>query len=201
MRRYTRPFGAVLVALVLAFSVAAGAAQAQPRPELSAETLIEAARAALAEDKLDDAEFLLKGVRPGEGDIDDLDFLHGTIAAKRGEWQEAIRPLPRHDRPQPRSAPGAARPRPGLFPGGRGRQRRPSFPPGAGNEGPAPGGARPGACLPRPHTAAQELVDHRVAGGPAGQQHQRRDQRPAGRAVRPSRRRCRRMRARPAASG
>ena len=90
MRRYTGPFGALLLALVLAFSVAAGAAQAQPRPELSAETLIEAARAALAEDKLDDAEFLLDGVRPGEGDIDDLDFLHGTIAAKRGEWQEAI---------------------------------------------------------------------------------------------------------------
>ena len=91
MHRYTGPFGTLLVALVLAFSVAAGAAQAQPRPELSAETLIEAARAALAEDKLDDAEFLLDGVRPGEGDIDDLDFLHGTIAAKRGEWQEAIR--------------------------------------------------------------------------------------------------------------
>ena len=90
MHRYTRPFGAVLLALVLAFSAVAGAAQAQPRPELSAETLIEAARAALAEDKLDDAEFLLKGVRPGEGDIDDLDFLHGTIAAKRGEWQEAV---------------------------------------------------------------------------------------------------------------
>ena len=91
MRRHTRPFGAVLVALVLTFSLTSGAAQAQPRPELSAETLIEAARAALAEDKLDDAEFLLKGVRPGEGDIDDLDFLHGTIAAERGEWQEAIR--------------------------------------------------------------------------------------------------------------
>ena len=92
MRRYTRPFGAVLLALVLTFSLtSSGAAQAQPRPELSAETLIEAARAALAEDKLDDAEFLLKGVRPGEGDIDDLDFLHGTIAAERGEWQEAIR--------------------------------------------------------------------------------------------------------------
>ena len=36
------------------------------------------------------AEFLLEGVRPGEGNIDDLDFLHGTIAVKRGDWQAAI---------------------------------------------------------------------------------------------------------------
>ena len=92
MRRYTRPFGTMVLALVLASAFAAGAAAAQapPRPELSAEILIKAARAALAKGKLDDAEFLLKGVRPGEGDIDDLDFLHGTIAAKRGDWPAAI---------------------------------------------------------------------------------------------------------------
>ena len=60
------------------------------RQELSAETLIKAARAALAKGNLEDAEFLLDGVRPGEGNVDDLDFLHGTIAAKRGDWESAI---------------------------------------------------------------------------------------------------------------
>ena len=92
MCRYTTPLGPVLLALVLAFSLAAGAAEtpAPPRPELSAETLIETVRAALAKGNLDDAEFLLEGVKPGEGNIDDLDFLHGTIAAKRGDWSTAI---------------------------------------------------------------------------------------------------------------
>ena len=92
MGRNTRPFGAMLLALALAISAAAGAVevQAPPRPELSAETLIETARKALAKGELDDAEFLLEGVRPGEGDVDDLDFLHGTIAAKRGDWEAAI---------------------------------------------------------------------------------------------------------------
>ena len=92
MRRYTRPFGAVLLALFLAFSAVAAAAgaQAPPRKVIPAEKLIETARAALAKGKLDDAEFLLKGVRPGEGDIDALDFLHGTIAAQRGDWPAAI---------------------------------------------------------------------------------------------------------------
>ena len=33
---------------------------------------------------------LLEGVKPGEGNVDDLDFLHGTIAAKRGDWETAI---------------------------------------------------------------------------------------------------------------
>ena len=92
MRRYTRPFGAVLLALALAsvFTAGAAAAQAPPRPGLSAEILIKAARAALAKGKPDDAEFLLKGVRPGEGNVDDLDFLHGSIAANRGDWHGAI---------------------------------------------------------------------------------------------------------------
>ena len=85
-------FGAVPLALVLTFSAVATAAgaQAAPRPQISAEKLIEAARAALAKGKLDDAEFLLKGVRPGEGDIEDIDFLHGSIAVQRGDWQGAI---------------------------------------------------------------------------------------------------------------
>ncbi len=43
MRRYTRPFGAVLVALVLAFAVAVEAAetQAPPRPPIAAQPLEE----------------------------------------------------------------------------------------------------------------------------------------------------------------
>ena len=92
MRRYIRMFGAVLLALVLTSALAARAAgtQAPPRPQISAEKLVDAARAALAKGKLDDAELLLKGVRPGEGDIDDLDFLHGTIAMARGAWQDAV---------------------------------------------------------------------------------------------------------------
>ena len=92
MRGYTRPFGAVLLALVFAFAVAAEAAetQAPPRPQLSAETLIETARAALAKGELEDAEFLLGGVKPGEGNIDDLDFLYGSIAMAREDWQTAI---------------------------------------------------------------------------------------------------------------
>ena len=92
MHRYTRPFGAVLIALFLSFSAVAGAAgaQAPPRPAIPVEKLIEAARAALAKGKPDDADFLLKGVRAGEGNIDDLDFLHGTIAMARRDWQGAI---------------------------------------------------------------------------------------------------------------
>ena len=58
--------------------------------ELPAETLIEAARAALAKGELEDAEFLLRGIKPGEGNIDDLDFLYGSIAMAREDWQTAI---------------------------------------------------------------------------------------------------------------
>ena len=56
----------------------------------SAETLIEAARTALSRGKLDDAEFLLGGVKPGEGNVNDLNFLRGMIALRRGDWQTAI---------------------------------------------------------------------------------------------------------------
>ena len=64
--------------------------EAPRRSELSAETLIEAARAALAKGELEDAEFLLQGVKPGEGNMDDLDFLYGSIAMAREDWQTAI---------------------------------------------------------------------------------------------------------------
>lgn len=86
------PF-ALLLALALLSALAALPAHGQPlpeRPTLSAETLIEAARAVLAKGRLDDAELLLRGVKPGEGDIDDLDFLWGSIALQRGDWPEAI---------------------------------------------------------------------------------------------------------------
>ena len=92
MRGYTIPFGAVLLALVFAFAVAAETAekQASPGPKISAETLIETARAALAKGNLEDAEFLLEGIKPEEGNIDDLDFLYGSIAMARKDWQTAI---------------------------------------------------------------------------------------------------------------
>ena len=86
------PFAPLFLALVLFAALAPAPAPAQQpsRPALTAEKLIEAARTALSRGKLDDAEFLLKGVKPGKGNIDDLDFLHGTIAANRGDWPEAI---------------------------------------------------------------------------------------------------------------
>ena len=92
MSRYAKLFFLMLIAPLLIVAAAPGLAVSQepPRPELSAETLIEAARMALLKGELEDAEFLLEGVKPGEGDIDDLDFLHGTIALARGDWQTAI---------------------------------------------------------------------------------------------------------------
>ncbi len=77
----------MLLALILATAPAEGQ---QPPPELSAEALIDAARAALAKGEPEDAAFLLDGVKPGEGNPDDLDFLRGSIAMQRGEWQKAM---------------------------------------------------------------------------------------------------------------
>ena len=92
MSRYAFSFVPALMALILLLAVAPQTATGQPAdpPAVSAEKLIEAARAALSRGALDDAEFLLKGVRPGEGNIDDLDFLHGSIALRRDDWQGAI---------------------------------------------------------------------------------------------------------------
>ena len=85
-------FSRMLLVLLLAVSVAPGLAGAQEpeRPEIPAETLIETARAALAAGALDDAELLLDGVDPGGEHIDDLDFLYGTIALAREDWETAI---------------------------------------------------------------------------------------------------------------
>ena len=78
--------------LLLAVTVTLYNAEAQEslRPEISAETLLEAARKALDQGKLDDAEFLLEGIESGEGQVDELDFLHGMIAMQREDWPSAI---------------------------------------------------------------------------------------------------------------
>ena len=44
----------------------------------------------MAKGELEDAEFLLQGIKPGEGNADDLDFLYGSIAMAREDWQTAI---------------------------------------------------------------------------------------------------------------
>ena len=82
----------IIFATVVALTSAPVPAVAQTAApaETSAESLIEAARAALANGAPDDAEFLLDGVKPGEGDIDDLDFLYGSIGLLRGDWDAAI---------------------------------------------------------------------------------------------------------------
>ena len=92
MNCYASMLARLLLALMLATICLPGLTVAQeiPRPKLSAETLIEAARAALAKGELEDAEFLLQGIKPGEGNIDDLDFLYGSIAMAREDWQTAI---------------------------------------------------------------------------------------------------------------
>ena len=100
MKRSMSVLARLVVSLSLTFALAlalgtalvavpAGAEEERPA-QLSAEALLEAARAALAQGNVDDAAFLLEGVKPGEGDIDDVDFLHGSIALHRGEWQAAI---------------------------------------------------------------------------------------------------------------
>ena len=91
MDRPVRRWCAILLALAVVASSSPVLAEDRPPPPLaSAETLIEAARTALSRGKLDDAEFLLEGVKLGEGDVNDLDFLRGTIALRRGDWQIAI---------------------------------------------------------------------------------------------------------------
>ena len=93
MNRHATVFARLLLALMLVATGMPALAVAQETPrrsELSAESLIEAARTALAKGELEDAEFLLQGVKPGEGNIDDLDFLYGSIAMAREDWQTAI---------------------------------------------------------------------------------------------------------------
>ena len=93
MNRYATMLARMLLALMLAATCMPATAVSQEaprRPELSGEVLIEAARAALAKGELEDAEFLLQGVKPGEGNMDDLDFLYGSIAMAREDWQSAI---------------------------------------------------------------------------------------------------------------
>ena len=112
----------LLLALMLAPIGMPAQAEAQETPrrsELSAESLLEAARAALAKGELEDAEFLLRGIKPGEGNVDDLDFLYGSIAMAREDWQTAIarfRSMLIRDPTLPRAARSGAR----LLPDRRG---------------------------------------------------------------------------------
>ena len=102
MNRYAYMSARLLLALMLVATCMPALAVSQEaprRPELSAETLIKATRAALAKGELEDAEFLLQGIKPGEGMYDDLDFLYGSIAMKREDWQTAHHPVPRHADP------------------------------------------------------------------------------------------------------
>ncbi len=85
------------IPLLLALVLAAAPLSAQEDPDreppddgVSAEVLIEAARTALVAGQPEDAAVLLEGVPPGEGNADDLDFLHGSIAMQRGDWPAAI---------------------------------------------------------------------------------------------------------------
>ena len=81
-----------LLVLMLAAAVVPGSAWAQDttRSSIPAKTLIEAARAALAVGALGDAETLLEGVNAQTEHLDDLDFLYGSIAMAREDWQTAI---------------------------------------------------------------------------------------------------------------
>ena len=94
MHKYAVLLAPLFLALVLIEAIAPEPARAQaeqsPTSTLPAEALIEAARDALAKGAPDDAELLLEGVEPDEGNLDDLDFLYGSIALQRGEWQAAI---------------------------------------------------------------------------------------------------------------
>ena len=83
---HSTPFGAVLLLLILVSFAAPGISKPLP----TAETLIETARAALAKGNLNDAELLLEGIEAEEGNVDELDFLHGMIAMQRKDWPSAI---------------------------------------------------------------------------------------------------------------
>ena len=76
--------------LALVMWAVTGAARAEEPARPGAQALLEAARAAMAAGKPDDAALLLEGVERGEGGIDDLDFLHGSVAMARGDWEAAI---------------------------------------------------------------------------------------------------------------
>ncbi len=90
MNGYARALAPLLLVFSLALTLGFSSAQEQSPPVISTDALIEAARAALDAGEPDDAAFLLEGVKPGEGDTDDLDFLHGSITLQRGDWQAAI---------------------------------------------------------------------------------------------------------------
>ena len=102
MKLYAIMLARLLLALMLApmgMPVLVVAQEAPRRSELSAESLIEAARTALSKGELEDAEFLLQGIKPGEGNVDDLDFLYGLDRDGAGGLANRHRPVPRHADP------------------------------------------------------------------------------------------------------
>lgn len=85
-----RALASLLLVVWLTFTPAVPLAQEPSPPAISAGVLIESARAALDAGQPEDAALLLEGVKPGEGDADDLDFLWGSVALQRGDWPAAI---------------------------------------------------------------------------------------------------------------
>ena len=101
MRRYAMLLGAMLLTLSLASAVMPDPVSAQEtrRPELSAESLIDAARAALGKGKLEDAEFLLQGVKPGRREYRRSGFPLRLDRDGTGGLANRHRPFPRHADP------------------------------------------------------------------------------------------------------
>ena len=102
MNRYKSLLARILLALMLAAAAMPGLAVAQeapPRSELSAETLIETARAALAKGELEDAEFLLRGVKPGGREYRRSGFPLRLDRDGTGGLANRHRPVSRHADP------------------------------------------------------------------------------------------------------
>ena len=102
MNRYANMLAGLLLALMLAATGMPALAVAQEAPrrsELSAEILIEAARAALAKGELEDAEFLLKGIKPGRGEYRRSGFPLRLDRDGEGGLANRHRPVPRHADP------------------------------------------------------------------------------------------------------
>ena len=89
------PFRIVFFLLVaLGIGAPLGLAQAQEEKAVRTYTpqqLLQAAGKALSVNALKDAETILKVIRPESVDVQELDFLWGTLALKKGDTDEAIK--------------------------------------------------------------------------------------------------------------
>ena len=140
MRRYMTPFGAaILTALLLAIGISPVpvGSQETKRPGVSAEILIEDRPGGACEEQAGRRRVPAEGRQAGrrEHRRPGLPLRHDRAGTT--ELAGCHRPVPCDAGAHSRSAPGAARPGTGLFPGGRGRQRGLSLPSGAGRQGPA----------------------------------------------------------------